>query len=186
MAITSKAASVTYTTSQASAPTELAPGLFMALPGVATIENVDLEGGLYDVELTLDMTPDGIRPTSVKVTAQAGSPHVTGTTLRAVRVWDLARHAILTGVHRGSSSASDGVTRWDLASPALPDTEIARLRAQGPTEETLTEVALLYNFAGVLGLPPAKFVEVNLEIPRTTASKWVRRAREKGLVHVQH
>jgi hypothetical protein len=38
----------------------------------------------------------------------------------------------------------------------------------------------------VLGLPPAKQVELSFEVPRTTASKWVRRARERGFLDGKH
>jgi len=130
--------------------------------------DVELESAFYDVEMTLDMTKEGIRPTSVKVAAQEGGPPVTGTTLRALRVWDLARAAIPSTV-----------------SNALSDEDVARLRTQGPTDETLGWVAYFYNLAGVLGVPPARQVEIDLGLPRTTASKWVRRAREKGLIGAQ-
>src|ERR1019366_3914696 len=93
---------ITYETGLGLFSNEVAPGLFMGLPGVATFEDAELEGALYDVEMTLDMTAEGIRPTSVKVSAQEGSPPVTGTTLRALRVWDLAREAILLGISRGA------------------------------------------------------------------------------------
>jgi hypothetical protein len=167
-------------------PREVAPGLFMYLPTAWTVPDVEIEGSLYDVEMTLDLTAEGVRPTSVTVTAHEGSPPVSGTTLRALRVWDMARDGILAGVNRGSSSTSHGVTRWAMTladtTPGLSDDEVARLRLQGPTDETLGWVAYFYNLAGVLGMPPARFVEVNLVVPRTTASKWVRRAREKGLI----
>jgi len=77
------------------------------------------------------------------------------------------------------------VTQFDPVGD-LSDEEVARLRKQGPTDETLGWVAYFYNLAGILGLPPAKQVEVSLRVPRTTASKWVRRAKEKGLIDGEH
>jgi hypothetical protein len=168
---------------------EVAPGLFMAVPAFAGFAGVDLEGALYDVEMILDMTGEGIRPTSVKVTAQEGSPPVTGTTLRALRVWDLARTAIPEGLSQGvRTEQADGsfVTQFNPVYGDLSDEEVARLRKQGPTDETLGWVAYSYNLAGILGLPPARQVEVDLGVPRTTASKWVRRAKEKGLIDGEH
>ena len=174
---------ITYETGLGLFSNEVAPGLFMGLPGVATFEDAELEGALYDVKMTLDMTAEGIRPTSVTVTAQQDSPAVTGTTLRALRVWDLAREAILIGVSRGTrTDTKDGSFEVGIMGSALPNEEVARLRAQGPTDETLGWVAYFYKLGDVLGLPPAKQVEVSLQLPRTTASKWVRRAREKGLI----
>jgi hypothetical protein len=157
---------------------EVAPGLVMGLPGQATFTDVELEGTLYRVEMTLDLTAEGIRPTSVCVTSQPGNAPVSGTTLRAVRVWDLAREVIVTNVMPG---------RGDVPSGGIPVTigqgpDVSRLRALGPVDETLKWVAYFYNLAGILGLPPAKQVETALGVPRTTASKWVRRARDRGLI----
>jgi transposase-like protein len=42
--------------------------------------------------------------------------------------------------------------------------------------------AWVYNVASLVGLPPAKKVERELGLPRTTASKWIRRARDMGLI----
>jgi hypothetical protein len=64
----------------------------------------------------------------------------------------------------------------------LSDQDVAYLRLQGPTDDSLEWVAYFYNLAGVLGLPPARQVEVGLDLPRTTATKWIRRARDKGLL----
>jgi hypothetical protein len=51
---------------------------------------------------------------------------------------------------------------------------------------TLEWVAFFYNLGRAVGLPPARQVELELNVPRTTASKWVRRAREEGLIHGEH
>lgn len=165
-------------------PIEIAPGVFIAVPGSALFEGVDLEGGMFDVKLELDMTREGIRAVAVTVASQDGATPVALTTLRAVKVWELTQRAIASAVERGYAEGSpDGpydvtTTSWGQ----LSDQDAARLRAQGPTDEALGWVAFHHNLAAVLGLPPAKQVEVNLGLPRSTASKWVRRAREKGLL----
>ncbi len=165
---------------------EVAQGLFLAVPGTATHTGVELEDALFDIQMTLDLLDEGIRATSVTVTAQDGTP-VTGTTLRAVRVWDLARLAIAVGMDRGSRTEQpDGSTVTSIVDSQLSDVDVARLRSQGPTEETLGWVAYFYGLANVLGVPPARQVEIDLGLPRTTASKWVRRAREKGLIGGEH
>lgn len=130
------------------------------------------------------MTEEGIRPISVQVYAPEGSPPVSGTTLRAVRVWALVQHALTVAVEHGQANMTEREGHVAIVGRAveLSDEDVARIRAQGPTDESLAVVARFYNLAGVLGLPPAKQVELNLDLPRTTASKWVRRAREKGLL----
>src|SRR5690625_2012825 len=46
----------------------------------------------------------------------------------------------------------------------------------------LAQVAQIYNRAADEGLPPARQVEVELDAPRTTVAKWVRRAKDEGLI----
>lgn len=162
---------------------EIAPGVFMGLPGTATFEPVDIGGAPYAVAITFGMTADGPRPAAVTVTAAEGSPPVTSSTLRAVKVWDLARAGIITGAHRGRSEAtSDGGTATELLSTSLTDQDIELIRLRGPVRESLEWAAWFYNLARVLGLPPAKQVELELGLPRTTAAKWIRRARDMGLI----
>ncbi len=174
---------VKYKANAAQWPTQIAPNLVATVPGVGTIQGVDIDGSPYDVEMTMDMTAEGMRPTSVTVTACAGSPPVTGTTLRSVRVWDLARHVILAAVDRGTiERAGPHSVRVVERGLSLTDADAARLRRDGPTDESLDWVATCYNLALVLGLPPAKQVQVELQLPRTTATKWIKRARDKGLL----
>ena len=161
---------------------EVAPGVLIALPGTATFEGVNLGGALYKVELGLDMTPAGIRPVSVKVTAAIGGPPVTGTALRAVRVADLARTAIILGALRGRTTATGkGATRTDILSP-LTDKDIELIRLRGPVRESVEWAAYFYNLGQLAGLPPARQVELSLGLPRSTAAKWVKRARDMGLI----
>lgn len=71
----------------------------------------------------------------------------------------------------------------------LPD-YVAQLRAQGGSnEETLEFVARMYGLAEGLSISPNKFVQeafaangVLNPLPRATASKWIRAARNKGLM----
>lgn len=161
---------------------EVAKGMFMTLPGIGKLEGMLLHGALYDVEMTVNLTNEGIRATAVKVTAQPGSPPVTGTILRAVKVWDALREVIVLSTRRGSRLDRGVLVRVE----GLSDEKLVALRQQGPTDETLEWVAYFYNLGGVLGLPPAKQVELSFQVPRTTASKWVRRARERGLLDGKH
>jgi len=174
---------ISYEARAGSPPSEIAPGLFMWLPGTAAFEPVALDGAPYRVELRLDMTPDGIRPVSVTVTAPEGSPPVTGTTLRAVQVQNLTRTGIIQGALRGRSETTvkDG-TSIELLSPSRTEQDIELIRLRGPVRESLEVAAYLYNLAGLIGLHPAKEVERELGLPRTTATKWIRRARDMGLI----
>lgn len=149
---------------------EIAEGITIELPASALFDDVEIEGEPHRVTMRLELTTEGIRPTSVTVDGQ--SRPVSGTTLRAVRVWDLAEQAIRLGLDRTSGAPT-----------VLSSKKAAQLRASGPQTETLEWVAFFYNLGHAIGLAPARKVELELGVPRTTASKWVRRAREAGLIH---
>jgi hypothetical protein len=128
-------------------------------------------GSRYTVHTVVRMTTDGVRPTSVAVEASKGSPPITGTVLRAVKVGELATDAIRLGLTREGGRAT-----------VLSKERAQLLRAQGPLSDTLEWVAYLHNRATAVGLSAARQVELELGVPRTTASKWVKRAREAGLI----
>jgi hypothetical protein len=166
-------------------PRELAPGLFMWVPGTATFSEVELGGALYTVQMTLDATDEGVRPTSVTVSADKGGPPVTATVFRDVPVGQLTQHAIALAAMRGRRTRTKGTTEIDVLDSALTDEQAELLRLRGPTDESLEWAAYFYNLARLVGRPPAREVELSLGLPRTTASKWIRRAREKGLIDGQ-
>ncbi len=164
-------------------PQEVAPGLFMALPGKGKFSGMELDGALYDVEMLFHKTPHGVRPMSVTVTSHDSAVPITGTALRALRVWDAARSAIVHGVDReGYEPTQNHPPGMVMEKWGLSDQKIEAIRKQGPTSESLEWVAFLYNLAEVLGYPPTKQVETVLGLPRATASNWVRRARDKDLL----
>lgn len=150
----------------------IAEGITLELPGEVEANGVEIDGSLFTVRLRLEMTEQGIRPTVVTVESEDDPPSsVTGTTLRAVKVWELAVEGIRLGLSREGGKAT-----------MLSAERAEQLRALGPKPETLEWVAFFYNLGAATGLPPARQVELGLGVPRTTASKWVRRAREAGLI----
>ena len=172
-------------TSPAKAPRQVAPGLFIYLPVIGKFTDMEIEGHRYNLHLELDMTEEGIKPVSVLFASHDESPALTSTTLRSIKLGALTQQVLVRSVQSGQiKMPSDYEIVIDSQGPVseLSDDEVKRIREQGPTDESLQWAANFYNLGQVLGLPPAKQVEVNLGLPRTTASKWVRRAREKGLL----
>jgi hypothetical protein len=171
--------------SKPGAQREIARGIYMPLPSTATITGIssDDDDALLDVVMDLDLTADGVRPVSFSVSTQDGAP-ITGTTLRSIRLWDLVRQVIVdVGIQRGEAKTlPNGETQLALKPATLPRADAERLKHEGPTDETLSWVAFFYNLAGILGLPPAKQVELTLDLAPATASRWVRRARNNGLI----
>lgn len=54
----------------------------------------------------------------------------------------------------------------------------------GPTDDALRFVAASYSLAYALGEPPAKAVERDLDLATSTAGRWIKLAREKGLLDI--
>lgn len=133
------------------------------------------------VEMTIDLVDGVLQPTTVCVTATDGTS-ITGTTLRQLPVRGMANHLIFT--HIGDFSDDDGTTTFMYSGGVvrLDEGERERIRLQGPTDESLRVVANYYELGRTIGKNPAQFVEANLGLPRTTATKWIRRARDKGLI----
>jgi len=59
---------------------------------------------------------------------------------------------------------------------------VQRFKATGPTDESLWWVAYVYRLALVAGEPPTKTVEQALELPRSTAGRWIAAARQRHLL----
>lgn len=114
--------------------------------------------------------------------------NMTGSSTLSVRATSFpARYLLKTeaGTVPGDPVSRFRNGRWltvDGDGRMVPDDLAKVCRFQGPTPETLGWVALIYGSAKELGLPPARQVEKDLGLPRTTASKWVRRARQQGFI----
>lgn len=52
----------------------------------------------------------------------------------------------------------------------------------GPSDEALSLVATAYRIAYACGLPPTRYVEQSLRLSRATAGRWIREARNQGLL----
>lgn len=171
--------------SPAKVPRQVAPGLFIYLPVVGEFTDLEIDGQRYNLHLELDMTGEGIKPVSFQLFAQDESPALSGTTLRQIKLTALTQQVLVHSVQSGkikTSSTYEVIIDSDGLVTELSDDKIREIREQGPTDESLRWVANFYNLGQLLGLPPARQVELNLGLPRTTASKWVRRARGKGLL----
>lgn len=159
------------------------------LPGELSITDVPAEG--QGVTFQVDWVDGvGLRPTAIKVFSATGK-EVTSTDLRNVNVKSLWRTAIVDHVTYLRLFRFDW-EQWDgkvgvTGSIQLPDDVLEKLRLRGPERSTLEYVADLYMFADSIGLAPALYVQQtfagkHLEpLPRTTATKWIKRAREMGL-----
>ena len=141
----------------------------MGLPYRLELRVVYEDGRFVCDQLTIKRLPDG--------------PPVTTEGLREVPVAAFLRLAVESNVMRVGPTIHEGNTSsWELqwASP-LELSERAR-SGGGPSDADLRTVAALYQVAYATGGAPTKLVMNRLGLPRSTASRWVRMARERGLL----
>ena len=137
------------------------------------LESVGL-GDFQRITMAIDVVGDKAGVTELTAIAVTGGV-VTGTGLRTIPVLDLMRNAITSVI---ANKRGDGYsTPWHFDGVSV--------REAGPTDESLKIVASIYKLARFAGDHPARTVEKWLDMPRTTASQWVRKARERGFLDVR-
>jgi hypothetical protein len=118
-------------------------------------------------QLTVKRRPDG--------------PPVTSEGIRQIPLAVFLRLAVKSNLmHVGPTIREGNTSTWELTW-ASPLSERAR-GGGGPSEQDLQTVADIYQAAYVTGNPPTKTVMGRLELPRSTASRWIALARERGLL----
>jgi hypothetical protein len=142
------------------------------------------EGLPYRLELRVVHEDGRFVVDQLTVKRREGGPPVTSERLREVPIAALLRLAVESNVVRVSREATrDGDTSsWELrwASP-LALSERAK-GGGGPSDEDLRTVAALYQVAYATGQAPTRLVMNRLELPRSTAGRWIRMARDRGLL----
>lgn len=168
-----------------------------SMPWFADLESVELAPNLFAAREASDQadvergTPNGIVNYSVKVSAllvdyryevrslaiETEHPGgINATFIRANLVGDFANMA---GRRRLAQVDKDG--EWVSYRPYF--------RYDGPplspTDDVLIEVARIYAACYALDLKPTSRVEKGLNLKRSTAENWVRRAKDRGYVYAE-
>jgi hypothetical protein len=152
----------------------VAPGLSMPREVVVTDE---VNG--FAVEMTVTFGDySRVTAESVRVTRLPGGPAVTAAALRSIPIARLTKMAIQGAILKVNDRGGYVEYQPQVLTPEFA----ARLRENGPTTETLEWVTHIYRVALLVGDPPTKSVETVLEIPRSTAGRWIAAARERGLL----
>jgi hypothetical protein len=110
-------------------------------------------------------------------------PPITSEGLRELPVAGFLRLAVESSLLRVRPDEHDGRTSsWDLT-PTGPITLSERAQAGGgPSDQDLRAVADIYQLAFLTGAAPTKAVIGRFNLPRSTASRWIKMARERGLL----
>jgi hypothetical protein len=110
-------------------------------------------------------------------------PPITSEGIRQIPVAAFLRLAVEGNLLRIGPTIREGdKSTWKLTWTG-PITLSERARhGGGPSDEDLRAVADVYQIGYVTGAPPTKMVMERLGLPRSTASRWIRMARERGLL----
>lgn len=130
------------------------------VPTPLTIEVSDWKG--LDVRLELDLIDGKYQIRDLRMSRREDGPHVSVNDIRTVPIPAFIRTAV-----PAASTMPD-----DLPSKAF----------DGPTGSNIRWTANIYKLAYVSGDSPRQAVADTFRIPAPTASRWIARAREKGLL----
>ena len=116
--------------------------------------------------------------------AVGSTEEITPTVLRQVRLGEMLTAAVPHCVAVLDEQIGRG-TVHDLVGSGtriLPDWIASAAAKAGPTPDTLELLQLVYGIAALAGQPPMRAVAVELGIPERTATHWITKARNAGLL----
>jgi hypothetical protein len=164
---------------------EVVPGVIAAAEFTCVATFIEPEAP--EVTLHMRTADDGvIRCERLEITPPAGE-RITAVTLRALPIGFLIKEAAVNGSAPGIIDAPDG-SKYTLpggepTAEQAPEIE-AKTGGRPPgypiDDDGLRRVADTYRAALKLGEPPTQRVKREHHVSRTTASRWIRRARDAG------
>lgn len=153
-------------------------------PALAHLRPVSDLSSAVDVRIDIRFDQDLRRYICHELTAYrdlSDRPHsgrpVTTEVLRQIQVERLIQRNVLVN-YPGAPTTSelenpDGVEPWGLTMPE-------GLTDRGPTDRVLKWVAHFYRWGYAVSYGATKSVEESLKLPRSTAGRWIKLAREAG------
>ena len=115
--------------------------------------------------------------------ASTAMAEITPTVLRQVRLGELLSAAVpycVTVEFEGKQRSVHDLLATD--GRVVPKSLATLAVAAGPTADTLGLVHLIYGVAALASLPPMRAVATELGIPERTATHWITKARNAGLL----
>ncbi len=151
----------------------------VALPSCfrGTVDDPDLP---YVVDLHIAFDGDRVTCESLTCRRRAHGAAITSEGMTRVRAAELVHVAASAAVTEQSSFSAPGrptvmvSTEFDVPPP--PEGRA------GPTDEHLRALGVIYTVAYACGGSPRRAVMERLALTRTTANRWVKLARERGLL----
>jgi hypothetical protein len=161
-------------------PTDLVPfGKGFALPKRFS-EPFETKELPYRLEIEVVLEGDRFICQSLRAERKKGGDPVTSQGLRKLPIQDLIRGASLGVLHRVKRNPEGNA--WVLQ--PLNRVSFRRFAKKGPTMEALEHVALVYRLAYAANESPTKAVQEAFGLARSTAERWVSKARDAGLIEI--
>jgi hypothetical protein len=133
----------------------------------------------YDVEVEVVFEEGRLVCDRLTVARREDGPPVTTEGLRRIGIATLLHEAAEYNVAHITPTGDEAYkAEW----PMLPMLSERAQHGGGPSDEDLWLVATVYQVAYATGEAPTKTVMNRLGLPRSTASRWIRMARERGLL----
>lgn len=152
----------------------------LTLPSLftATFDKSDLP---YVIALTLEFDGGRVACKELVCRRRENGAAVTSGGISKVRVAELVHASASRALREESSFVAPGKRRAHTVATAfeLPSEPAGR---GGPTHGHLRAVGVIYTVAHASGGSPRRAVMDQLQIPRTTANRWIKLARDNGLL----
>ncbi|MGI8707254.1 MAG: hypothetical protein ACR2LG_03485 [Actinomycetota bacterium] len=134
----------------------------------------------YRIEIEVALEGDRFVCEAMRVERKEGGAPVTSEGIRKLPVGDLIRTAALGHVYRVEKNPKGrGVVITETSVSGFE-----RFADDGPTEEALQYVALVYRLAYACNESPTIAIEEAFQLPRSTAERWVSKARDLGYIDI--
>jgi hypothetical protein len=133
----------------------------------------------YRVTLEVVLKGERFEVESLTAERKRNGPPVTSEGIRKIPVQELVRTAAMRHIHRVKKNPK--APEESIITPARLQ-GFDRFSAEGPTDEALEHVALVYRLAFAARDRPTKAVEEAFGLARSTAERWVSKARDLGLI----
>jgi hypothetical protein len=147
-----------------------------ALPRRFT-ETIDARNLPYIVEIEVEFEDDRLVPISVSARRKPRGQPISSDGLRRLPVKGLVRQMALMNLMKVDETSP---ATYRISPDALRGLE--GIATGGPTDEALEYVALVYRIAFAANDNPVQAVMDIFQLPRSTASRWVGQARERGFL----
>lgn len=152
---------------------QLPPDLWLPrYANIAVRDEPELDVDL-DIKVSFDAYAGRYVADSIHLVRRAAGEGVNTVAIRAVPVQEYLRAL--------SGTAYYGIPPQPMPEK-LPEELVAEIKADGPSNESLRWVARIYTIAEAFNLPPGQAVREQLGMPTPTASVWIRRARDRGIL----